>query len=206
LVSQEILTKNAAFSQETYTRKLKNRKIQKTLVVYMDKRFLSCLMILLILLVLAPLITYSALTNNYNASIDSYRNKERNLQQQIDSLTEQNRQLTEENSQLTNLTQPHLVSKLGWFLHRSNDPVASSKNTFTIYGTISNLGFFPANNTELTIKFYDSKFALVQTSNIHLGVIQSITNSTAPFSVGTHNIDCSAADTVLDIVVSLNYQ
>jgi len=171
------------------------------------KRFsISLVIILLVSTILAPLITYSYLTNSYNSVIDTHINKEKDLQQQVDSLTEQNKQLNAEKSQLTNLTQPYLITRIGWYLHKSNDPVALSKNTFTIYGKIFNIGNLPANNAELTIRFYGSNETLLQTSTIHIGIIPSITNSTMPFDMARQNIDCSVADAVTDIDVALHYQ
>ena len=128
------------------------------------------------------------------------------MQQRIESLTEQNKELNEENSQLSNLSQPYFITSIGWYLHKSNDPVLSSKNTFTIYGTIYNIGNLPANNVELTVRFYGGNETLLQTSTIHLGIISSITNSTAPFNMGMKNIDCSVADSVTDLELSLHYQ
>ena len=176
-------------------------------MVSFGKRFLiSAVIILLFSTILAPLIILSSLTNSYNFVIDTHVNKEKELQQKIDSLTEQNNQLNAENSQLTNLTQPYLITSIGWFVHKSNDPVASSKNTFTIYGTIFNIGNLPANNVELTVRFYGGNETLLQTSTLHVGVIPSITNSTMPFDMGKKNIDCSVADSVTDVELSLHYQ
>jgi hypothetical protein len=172
-------------------------------MTYMNKLFMILAVILLILTILVPVIIYSNLTKTNNAIVDSYRNKENDLQQQVDSLAGQNKQLTEENSQLTNLTQPFLETRLGWYLHKSDDPVSSSKNTFTIYGQIYNIGQLPANNTELIIKFYGSNETLLQTSTIFLGVIPPITDFTVPFDIGTHNIDCSVADSVANVAISL---
>jgi hypothetical protein len=168
--------------------------------------FISVIIILLFLTILVPLITFVGLTNSYNSVIDTHINKERDLQQQVDSLTEQNNQLKAENSQLTNLSRPYFITSLGWYLHKSDDPVASSKNTFTTYGTIYNIGNLPANNAELTVRFYGRNETLLQTSTIHLGIIPSITNSTIPFAMGIKNIDCSMADAVTDIDLSLHYQ
>lgn len=102
-------------------------------MIRVNKLFIILAITLLILTILVPLITYSYLTNTYNANINSSRNKEKNLQQQVDSLTAQNKQLNEqlneENSQLTNLTQPFLETRLGWYLHNSFDPVSSSRDT-----------------------------------------------------------------------------
>lgn len=173
----------------------------------MEKRFLVWFVIvLLFLVILLPVITYSSLTSTYDSVLDSYRNNNDNLQQQVYSLTEQNKQLDEEKSQLTNLTQPHLITAVGWYLHKSNDPVESSKNTFTIYGTITNIGTMPANNVEFTVNFNGSNETVLQTSTIHVGVVPSILNSSVPFNMGKYNIDCSMADSVVDIDVSLHYQ
>lgn len=171
------------------------------------KSFLiSAVIILLFSTVIAPLITFSYLTNSYNSVIDIHLNKEKELQQKIDTLTEQNKQLNEENSQLTNLTRPYFITSMGWYLHKSNDPVSASKNSFTVYGTIFNIGNLPANNVELTVRFYGSNETLLQTSTIHLGIIPSITNSTVPFDMGIKNIDCSVADSVTDLDLSLRCQ
>ena len=94
-------------------------------------------------------------------------------------------------------------------MHKSDDPVSSSRNTFTIYGRIYNVGNLPANNTELTIKFYGSNETLLQTSIVKIGTIPSITNSTSPFElpfdIGKQNIGCLVADKVTNVEISLNY-
>jgi len=167
--------------------------------------FISLVIILLFSTILTPLLTFSYLTNSYKSEIDIYINKEKNLQQQVDRLTEKNNQLNAENSQLTNLTQPYLITSIGWYIHKSNDPVSSSKNTFTIYGKIYNIGHLPANNAELTVGFYGSNETLLQTSTIHLGMVSSITNSTIPFDIGKRDIDCSVADSITDVDLSLHY-
>jgi hypothetical protein len=170
-----------------------------------SKLLYLCLVAAIVIAVLAPLITYVDLTNTYNNVIDSYRNQTKDLQQQIDNLTEQNRKLNEEKAQLTNLTQPYLITSLGWYLHKSNDPVVSSKNTFTIYGKIFNLGLLAANNAEITIKFYGNE-TLLQTSTVHIGPIQPITNSSVPYQMGNKNVDCSVADSVTNVDISVHYQ
>ena len=169
-----------------------------------SKFLLVCLVAALALAVLAPLITYAYLKNSYRADIDSYRNLIVALKQQVDSLTEENRQLSEEKSQLTNLTQPYLITSLGWYLHKSNDPVISSRNSFTIYGKIYNIGNLQANNVELRVKFYGNN-TLLQNSTVHVGVIQSITNSTSPFDMIRKEIACSVADAVTNVDISLHY-
>ena len=168
--------------------------------------FMGLVIILLFSTILTPLLTFSYLTNSYDSVIDTHVNKEKDLQQQVNNLTEQNKQLNAENSQLTNLTQPYIITSIGWYVHKSNDPVSSSRNTFTLYGKIFNIGHTQANNAELTVRFYDSNGTLLQTSTIHLGVVSSITNSSVPFDIGKRDIDCSVADSVADVDLSLNYQ
>jgi hypothetical protein len=168
--------------------------------------FIVLVIILLVSTILAPILTFSYLTNSYNSVIDTHINKEKDLQQQVDYLTEKNNQLNAENAQLTNLSQPYLVTSIGWYVHKSNDPVSSSRNTFTIYGKIYNIGHLPANNAEITVRFYGSNQTLLQTSTVHLGIIYSITNSTIPFDIGKRDIDCSVADSVTDVELYLNYQ
>lgn len=172
--------------------------------------FAGSSIILLILAVLGPLITYSQLTGSYNSAIDSHKNTENSLQQQINNYTKQNFLLKQEISQLTNLTKPYLFTRIGWYVHKSDDPVVESKNTFTIYGSIYNVGTLPANDTKLTVRFFGTNQTLLQTSEIQLGVVPSITNSTVPFEMpfdlGKHNISCSVADAVTDVEVSINYK
>ena len=168
--------------------------------------FIGLVIILLISTILTPLLTFSYLTNSYDSVIDTHVNKEKDLQQQVNSLTEQNKQLNAENSQLTNLTQPYLITSIGWYVHKSNDPMASSRNTFTLYGKIYNIGHTQANNAELTVRFYGSNETLLQTSTIHLGVVSAITNSSVPFDIGKRDIDCSVADSVANVDLYLNYQ
>ena len=133
--------------KESIQKDLKQKLLKTTLMIGSGKRFfISLVIILLFSTILTPLLTFSYLTNSYNSVIDTHINKEKILQQQVDSFTEQNKQLKEENSQLTNLTQPYLITSIGWYIHKSNDPVSYSKNTFTIYGKIYNIGLLPANN------------------------------------------------------------
>ena len=175
----------------------------------MSKRFLKSLaIILLIFTILAPSVTYSYFTSIYT-------NKERSLEQQMDSqidrLQSNINTLNEENSQLTNLTQPYLITDLGWYLHTSNDPVPSSKDTLTVYGTIYNIGALPAYNAELFVKFYgypstlpELIITLLQTSNISLGGIPSTNNFGAPFNIGSHDITCLSADHVTNVTISIS--
>ena len=179
-------------------------------MISMGKGLLIGLSIILIAsLVLAPLLTYSYLTNSYNSVIDAHKNNEKDLLRLIDSLAEKNKELTEEKSQLTNITQPYLITRIGWYLHKSDDPVTSSKNTFTIYGRIYNIGILPANDAELEVRFYGRNDTLMQTSTIHLGLVPSIVNSTDPFSmpfdIGKRDIGCLVADSVMDVEISLHY-
>jgi hypothetical protein len=179
-------------------------------MIHIGKRFFIGLSaILLVLVVLVPLTMYSYLTDSFNSIVTFHKNEETELLQKIDNLSKQNVVLQKEISQLSNLTLPYLFSRLGWYLHKSDDPVSSSRNTFTIYGRIYNIGNQPANNTELTIKFYGSNETLLQTSIVKIGTIPSITNSTSPFElpfdIGKQNIGCLVADKVTNVEISLTY-
>lgn len=162
------------------------------------------LVVAIVIGILVPTVTYLHFTNAYSSDFDSYRNQIKDLQQQLDELIEENRQLREKNFHLTEIIKPNLVTSLGWYLHKSDDPVDSSRNTFTIYGKISNTGLFPANNVELTIKFYGND-TLFQSSKIHVGTIQSL-NSTRPAETIRKDIAWSMADSVTTIDVSLRYE
>jgi hypothetical protein len=80
-------------------------------------------------------------------------------------------------------------------LHDSSDPVNASRNKFTIYGSILNVGATTATNCKLKVNFYDN-MSLLQSSEI------SILNI-GPWSDRDVNtvIDCDCANSVTRIEV-----
>ena len=170
----------------------------------MNKTTIVLASILVLTIVLAPSIAYFYCENKYTPVIDSYKGQVGSMQDQVDALNQQKSQLIADNSQLTNLSEPHFIELLGWYLHKSDDPVASSKNSFTIYGTIYNIGDEQANNTELTVRFYDNS-SLLQQSTIHIGVISPLGSGPQQYCSLNSNIDCSPADQVTNIEVAINY-
>ena len=163
--------------------------------------------LLVIILILAPIVSYVYLENMFNsrfASEDEMLNAEKI----------ENKSLIQKLGEVENLVKPLLVTQLGWYLHKSADPVNASRNTFTIYGMVQNVGFYPALNCNLTIQFYKNA-TLIQTSIIPMGDIyrEDIRNSTnvnytsSPYNngfyyIGQQAIQCPNADSVTRIEIT----
>lgn len=114
-------------------------------------------------------------------------------------MQQENENLREEINNLKNVPysmKPYLVTKLGWYLHDSSDPITESKRTFTIFGYVSNVGATNASNCKLTIKFYDNT-TLLQTSRLDMGIIPY-------WSYHSINriINCNVADSVTRIEIT----
>ena len=83
-------------------------------MIHISKHFFIGLSaILLVLVVLVPLTTYSYLTDSFNSIVTSHKNEETELLQKIDSISKQNIVLQKEMSQLSNLTLPYLIFSQG---------------------------------------------------------------------------------------------
>ncbi len=155
------------------------------------------LSICLIISILLPLANYlnfenilNAKTQSYALNISSAQNENERLKQEITNLTQQ---LEVAKDPL--MTKPYFVTSLGWYLHKSSDPVSNMANSFTIYGDILNVGAADA-NCSLIIKFYNNQ-TLLQTSNIPIGEMKHWTNT----NLATTNIPCNAANSVTRIEV-----
>ena len=131
------------------------------------------------------------------SQIGDLQSQIQDLQQGNAILDGKNNELISENKQLTNLTEPYLAMQLGWYIHPSSDPVASSRNSFNIYGTILNVGAEDAENCSLVISFYDN-MTLLQTSTVQLGEIRP----GCSMYLNNPQIGCSVADSVNRIEVA----
>jgi hypothetical protein len=85
--------------------------------------------------------------------------------------------------------------QIQWYLHNSSDPIEESRNEFTIYGEITNIGAKTAYHCKLIVKFYSNN-AVIQTSEIYIGTIDYWSHSS--FREVT---DCQLADSVTRIEV-----
>jgi hypothetical protein len=94
------------------------------------------------------------------------------------------------------LMEPYLVTRLGWYLHNSSDPVPVSRNKLTIYGQVRNIGAENASNCRLIVTFYSTN-NVVQTSEIDLGTIRYWDSRYL-----RRNINCEMADSVTRIEVT----
>jgi hypothetical protein len=151
----------------------------------------------LVIAVLIPIFSYIHFEN----IVISQNAKIANLNDQIDDLQAQNDHLRQENSQLVNITKPYLVTKLGWYIHKSNDSVISTRNTFTIYGAISNLGNAPALNPQLTIYFYDRNHTLLLKSKVDIPTVNPLTMD----QLEKQHVACEVADQVTNVDIKLEY-
>ena len=94
------------------------------------------------------------------------------------------------------LEEPFLVTQLGWDLHDSRDIVPKSRNKFTIYGVVWNIGAETAYNCRLIIKFYIGP-SVMQTSELNMRTIRYW----GEYRINKSNIDCDITDAVTKIEV-----
>lgn len=159
----------------------------------MNKKFLAIASACIVIAILSPLASYVYFYNRFNATFESFK-------LQIWNIWQENKKLEELKKIDQNpwLIKPYLVTTLGWYLHDSSDPVPSSRNTFTIYGTVLNVGATTAVNCRLTVKFYDN-MTLLQTSEIAMGMGKVGYWSDIYIR---HVIRCDSADSVTRIEVT----
>jgi len=160
--------------------------------------------LLVIISILSPIVSYVYLENIFNSRLSSEK----------ETLIEENMILTQKLAIEENWVKPLLVTQLGWYLHNGSDPVITSRNTFTIYGMVQNVGFNPARNCNLTVQFY-SNAALLQSSIISMGDIYrydfrnvtNIYNDSSDFNNGYYYVNqrimqCPYADSVTRIKIT----
>lgn len=130
----------------------------------MNKKFLAITSVCILIAILSPLASYFYFYNRFNTTFESYK-------LQLWDVWQENKKLEELKKIDQNpwLVKPFLVTTLGWYLHKSSDPVNSSRNTFTIYGRVLNVGATTAVECKLIVYFYDN-VTLLQTSEIEVGM------------------------------------
>ena len=153
--------------------------------------------ICVIVSILSSIVSYVFFENMFNSSLSSENER---LTGVIEKLNQENMNLTRRLDDAENLIKPNLVTSLGWYLHKSTDPVNNSRNTLTIYGSVQNTGVTTALNCSLIIKLYNNS-TLLQTSEIHMGDIQSSIRSMYQI-YPPKVIQCSSADSVTRIEVT----
>ncbi len=149
-----------------------------------NKIILTVTCICIVFAVLSPIASFTYFNNMNKLQVSI-------IQQENDNLREENNNLESAPYSM----KPYLVTKLGWYLHNSSDPITESKRTFTIYGYLSNVGATNATNCKLLINFYDN-ITLLQTSQLDIGAIPYWSYH----SINTV-IDCNIADSVTRIEI-----
>jgi hypothetical protein len=148
-------------------------------------------------------ITFTSYSKAYNSDLLDENERLTNV---IEKLNQEKTNLTQ---QLDDAVKPYLVTNLGWYLHKSSDPVNNSRNFFTIYGNIMNTGASTAKQCSLNIKFYHNETVL-QTADIYIGDIKGWSDMDINSSFGqrneyylnSRNIACPSADAVTSIEVT----
>jgi hypothetical protein len=161
----------------------------------MNKKFTVIVCVCIVIATLSPLSSYLYLCSRFNATFESYKLQIWEVSQENEKLEEIKRFMdTYEKSPY--LMKPYLVTNLGWYVHDSSDPVPSSRNTFTIYGEILNVGATTAVNCKLIVDFYHN-VTLLQSSEVYVGDIGYWTSSYV-----RRVIDCDCADSVTRVEVT----
>lgn len=162
----------------------------------MKKALIMVTSICVVISILSPLISFAYFENRLNSNLESYNLNISTAQQENEKLKQEIENLTQKvDNPNPYLTQPFLVTNLGWYLHGSADVIDASRNKFTIYGTTLNVGAITAENCSLLIHFY-SNTTLLQTSEVYIGEIKGWSNGHV-----SQTIQCSMADSVTRIEV-----
>ncbi len=160
--------------------------------------------------ILSPIVSYVYFENMLNSNIQSYFSSENErLTGVIEKLNQENRNLTQRLADAENSVKPNLVTSLGWYLHKSSDPVNKSRNSLTIYGTVYNVGATTAKQCSLNIRLHSNE-TIVQTADIYIGDIKgwseigTDTNYSQrnQYYITPRNIACTSADSVTRIEIT----
>ena len=159
----------------------------------MNKTLLAIASVCVVIAILSPIAVYAYFSNvveSYKAQIEAGRIQP----QENEELREKIREYMKPYDPYLN--EPYLITKLGWYLHNSSDPVEESKNEFNIYGQITNIGAKTAYHCTLIVKFYSNN-AVIQTSEIYIGII----NYWSQRNIYDEVVGCQYADSVTRIEV-----
>ena len=146
----------------------------------------TCIMVA----ILSPIASYIYSSDRLIEASESFDFQISDLQQETEGLRQEIEQIREESEDLMDpyVMESFLVTELGWYLHNSRDPVNYSKNKFTIYGHVYNVGATNAKDCKLVVSLYDNK-KLLQQSDIDLGLISYWSRTWV-----RRDIDCELAD------------
>ncbi len=151
----------------------------------MNKTLLAITAACIVIAVFSPIAVFALFNDAAKLEISAIQQENENLEEEIRSL---------ENAPYS--MKPYLVTKLGWYLHNSSDPIDESKRTFTIYGYVFKVGATNATNCKLVINFCDNLTSL-QTSELDLGEIAYWT-----YHYISRVVDCRFADSVTRIEIT----
>ena len=121
----------------------------------------------IVIAILSPIAVYTYFSNvveSFKAQIESYSIQPQENEELAGKIREYMKPYD------PYLNEPYLITRLGWYLHNSSDPVEESINEFTIYGEITNIGAKTAYHCKLIVKFYSNN-AVIQTSEVYIGLI-----------------------------------
>jgi hypothetical protein len=159
--------------------------------------------------IFSPIISYV-----YFQQVDMTSPEIKRLQDVIDKLNNEKQLLQQQLENSSALTKANLVTSIGYYLHPSTDPVPKSRNTLTIYGSVTNTGLMTAYNCYLNITFYSKDNATLQHERITIGIggilyAYGDTHETSygnynnnVYSINQRNIGCPQADQVTRIEIT----
>ena len=163
----------------------------------MNKTLLEITCVCIVVAILSPIasrIYFSGalydVSESYELQISDLQQENARLWQEIDQLKEGNEGIKD-----PYFKESFLVTELGWYLHGSTDPREYSRNKFTIYGKVYNVGATNATNCKLIVNLSDN-LTLLQQSEIDLGRINYWS-----YEYVRKDIDCEIADFVTRIEV-----
>ena len=163
----------------------------------MNKTLLAIASVCVVIALLSPIAVYVYFNNiveGYKSEVEFYKLQSSNPVQEYEELKEKTREFMKPYDPYLN--EPYLATEIGWYLHNSSDPVEESRNEFTIYGRITNIGAKTAYHCTLTVKFYSNN-AVIQTSEVYMGIIDYWSQR----SIYDEVIGCQHADSVTKIGV-----
>jgi hypothetical protein len=161
----------------------------------MKKKFTVIACVCIVIAILSPLASYVYFCSRFKTTFESYKLQIWDVSQENEKLEEIKR-FMETYEKSPYLMKPYLVTKLGWYMHDSSDPVPSSRNTFTIYGEALNVGATTAVNCMLIVDFYDN-VTLLQSSEVDLGDTRYWSTNFV-----RRVIDCDCADSITRVEVT----
>ena len=190
------------FCQETLIKKPFRPNNLAFIGAVMKRTLLAIICICIVVAILSPIASRIYFSSALNDASESYELQISDLQQENTRLWQEIEQLNERNEGLKDpyFKESFLVTELGWYLHGSTDLKEYSRNKFTIYGKVYNVGATNATNCKLIVNLYDN-LTLLQQSEIDLGTINYWSHEYV-----RKDIDCEIADSVTRIEVERTWR